>query len=65
MLINFDIYNVTIIRILLAANNISLIKYVKDMVQLFVYLTINNLSHKIQKLQIKLREIMIGNISIY
>ena len=50
---------------LLVTDNKILIEYIEDMAQWLVYLTICNLTHKIQISRIRPREMMVDLISIY
>lgn len=49
----------------MATNKTILTKHAKNMAQLSVYLIIGNLSYEIRRLQVKLKGMIIGFISIY
>ena len=53
------------IPVLLATNKTVLTEHTKGMAQWLVYLTIGNLSHEIQRSQIKPRGMMVGFIPIH
>ena len=53
------------IPVLLAIDKMVLIKYIGDMAQWSVYLTIGNLSHEIRRLWIRAGGEMVGLIPIY
>lgn len=65
MFIDSDIYNVTIILVLLAIDEIVLTKHMRNKAQWLIYLTICNLSHKIWKSRSKSRGIIVGLIPIH
>ena len=57
--------NAAIISVFLATNKTVFTKYAKDMAQWHVYLTIGNLSHEIQKSQVRPKRIIVGLIPMY
>ena len=63
-LIDSDTQNANVILVLLATNKTVLTKHARDIAQKLIYLTIGNLSHEIQRSQIKPGGIMVGLISI-
>lgn len=65
MFINFGVYNANIMAVLLAIDKTVFTKYIINMAQLLIYLTIGSLSHEIWSLQIRFEKMIIGFISIH